>query len=292
MKTGTITKLVVLIILLVFLVFVLIKGINSGFDIFHFDISPHINIGVKSNGLDKGKVVENGSMEIDSTGITHLDIEWIAKSVTLKPYDGSTINFTETSDKELDDDERMRYEIQDSKLSIYYCKNCKEEFSFYDDTPSKSLEVLIPKALMLDSLDVKSVSAYVKIEGINATNLEVDSVSGTTETHGTYTNVDLTNISGETFFNANATELESESVSGDTVLTGTYSNIDCESISGDIVINTPETAEFTLEVETVSGSTELGFQNTMKNDEYIVGSGDSEFDIDTVSGDISVVPTP
>jgi len=80
---------------------------------------------------------------------------------------------------------------------------------------------------------------------------------------------------------------EAESTSGNISmsLNSVPSEFDADTTSGDVELFLPENAEFELEFDRTSGELELDFAAVKHGDEYTVGNGRNEINIETTSGD-------
>lgn len=138
---------------------------------------------------------------------------------------------------------------------------------------------------------LSSSSGDVYVSG-NTGFLTTSSVSGdTTGLHITTPYVCASSTSGEVYMLGNISSAEVESVSGSITLDTAVcpESIDVDSTSGEVKLIIPENSSFELEFETSSG--ELSSDLPMKNNgvHYIEGSGLSEIDVETTSGDLSIL---
>ena len=127
------------------------------------------------------------------------------------------------------------------------------------------------------SLDIESVSADVRVDGVASGELEVESVSGNVTIAAAPREADISSVSGDLVLTLNTASASSESVSGDISLAGRLDGeIQAESVSGDIRIDSRGERVRRLSTGTVSGDADVR-----------VGLADGgEISSETVSGDI------
>lgn len=248
---------------------------------------------------------KKGGATIDDE-ITSIEIEWLVGSVNVEYYDGDSISFAEECNQELNDRYVLRYLREGSTLHIKYAK--KGKFPLGVGAIKKDLTVKLPSNLLLSSLEIDSVSADVRVSGENKTmsNINIESVSGGIELIANAKSIDVETVSGNVAIASNTDDLGLETVSGDASIGGSFNSIEATSVSGDIAINADTlknceisttsggvllvTAEnsFTLEKSTVSGHFECEQQTSTQGDKIIYGNGANNYEISTVSGDITI----
>lgn len=261
-----------------------------------------------------------------SEDIDTITIDWRGGSVDVKTYDGSTVKISETGAK--DEDDALRYRVNDGKLDIRYRKSYFWIIGFMRES-EKQLTVLVPRTMSLEKLEIGAVSAATSAN-VSAEHFTVNGVSGKTEiadvkckslTVDTVSgNVNIQNCSGEKLdvngvsgtteaAQCDFGEIDIDTVSGDTVYSGgtgsvkfsstsaegrfdipADAHVDAETVSGNVTVAiTSGEPGFYLEFDTVSGDTDIGFATTSKNGNYTCGSGETKYNIDTVSGDIDII---
>lgn len=260
---------------------------------------------------------------INADGITDISVDWISGSVAVQPYDGKYILLEESAEAAISQDNALRYKLDGNKLTVRFCKS--RTWSGIDSTLANINSIIAPKALivsvpraMLNSDELKvrlsSVSNTNYIENASLKELEIETTSGGVllKNVSVAEEMDLDTVSGEIDVEGcRANELDACSVSGDMYINGSFeaAEFDCTSssvffstegsikalkadtVSGDVTLNLPDESGFTMEVSTVSGdvydfSTTNGL--TRDGNTYTFGDGSMQFDIGTVSGDITV----
>jgi DUF4097 and DUF4098 domain-containing protein YvlB len=266
-----------------------------------------------------GPYNEVGSYSISADNIDSLDVDWVAGAVSIKPYDGNDIKFTEYAQRELNDREKLQYDVSGDTLSIWY-KNSE----LINIMVTKKLEVLVPADLAdeLDKLLLDATSAEVYIDSFTVDRLEIEetsgeamlsnitsgtlnanSVSGTiTITDSTADDMILGSTSGEIeLSNVVAASVITDSTSGEQTLSGSFGRVDAGSVSGEIDVRS-STAITDLYCDTVSGSVSVTIPESENiSVSYSTTSGDFSSDIpvlltegsaalrfSTVSGDINI----
>ena len=203
--------------------------------------------------------------------VTNVEIDWVAGDVNVEYGDVSAVTFSETSEDTITDDVTLRYWLENTTLHIKYAKSGLKVTN--ESLPDKALKVVLPSSLALNSLEIDSVDAEIAVNGIKTADLDIESVAG---------NVNAT-LDGVRDFSV-------DMVSGNVELRfisapaeGEYQNV-----HGDLTLYLPEGTGFTLEVEKMNGSFNSEFETTQNGDRYVCGNGGNEYEIETVSGNVTV----
>ena len=140
-------------------------------------------------------------------------------------------------------------------------------------------------------LKVSTVSGSVKLSGAYST-LKVGTTSGDiTGESAQARSLDVDSVSGRVEFSGSFDSAEVGTTSGDVQLRtdGCPEELEIETVSGSVQLTLPESSEFRLETDTVSGELTCDFPMIYTgNGEYVAGSGKNEFSIETTSGDIAL----
>ncbi len=209
-----------------------------------------------------------GGTEITET-ISELDIDWVSGSVTVSYHDGDHIVVKENASKELDAERSLYYRVRGDVLEIEYAKSgIWTNFDF-----SKDLTVLLPQNAHLCDLSFEAVSADIAVENIYASECSVENVSG---------NMDL-RLSGM------VSDVSIDTVSGDIDLMAHdgLRELDVNSVSGNVEVFLHSDASFSVEFNSVSGDIGGDFAFKKNGKRYTVGNGGAEYEIETVSGDVT-----
>ena len=219
---------------------------------------------------------ENNTYHVSDASINSIDIDWISGRVTVIPYDGDDIVIREKSKGKIDEENCLRYRISGDTLEINYFLQTAE-FNFTGSINySKQLEIKVPRALAksLDELNFDAVSADLNIRDLHIASLDVDTTSG--------------NLLGK---NIEAKYVNMGTVSGDMKVTYTScpKELNMDSTSGDCTISLPKGSSVTAELDSVSGDFSYEFSTRYEEEDvYIIGSGECEFSVSTVSGDFVI----
>lgn len=219
---------------------------------------------------------ENNTYHVSDASINSIDIDWISGRVTVIPYDGDDIVIREKSKGKIDEENCLRYRISGDTLEINYFLQTAE-FNFTGSINySKQLEIKVPRALAksLDELNFDAVSADLNIRDLHIASLDVDTTSG--------------NLLGK---NIEAKYVNMGTVSGDMKVTYTScpKELNMDSTSGDCTISLPKGSSVTAELDSVSGDFSSEFSTRYEEEDvYIIGSGECEFSVSTVSGDFVI----
>lgn len=260
---------------------------------------------------------------ISADGITDISVDWVSGSITVQPYDGTCILLEESAETAILEDSSLRYKLDGNKLTVRFCKShtwngLDPSFTNINSIIApKTLTVSVPRAMLnSDELRVKldSVSASSYMENASLKELEIETTSGgiLLKNVSVAEEMELDTVSGETDAEScRANTLDACSISGDMYVNGSFGTakfdatsasvyfsteesikeLKAETVSGDVTLNLPSTSGFTMDVSTVSGdvydfSTSNGI--VRKGNTYTFGDGSMQFDIGTVSGDITV----
>ena len=319
MKTAKIISIVcwlVTALILIGLVIWFLSGNLFGFRTgFKFNI-PAFHIGSFERLTGPFNAV--GSFEAPAGDVNSLDINWVAGSATVTPYDGDTVKVIEYAQRELSDNEKFVCGVSGGTLEVKYCTPGWKSINI-----TKKLEVLVPEALAgkLDVLDLDATSADITVSDFSVETFSVKEVSGTADLSGIKAGVsDVSSVSGTIKIeDMTASKLTTGSVSGEIRLTGVtadtlisgstsggqqlrgifkdveagsvsgeidvVSNIDpermyCHSTSGGITVTIPGNTGPSVSYSAVSGrfSTDIPLRTG--------ASGDYKFN--TISGDIHI----
>ena len=231
---------------------------------YHFNVSS----GLSSFIYEDSDRYTMGGASLHDT-IENIEIEWLSGKVQVAEHDKNTIEFTEESNKKLDKDTTLYYWLNGKTLYIQFCRSGKWNF----DGLEKDLILWLPKDIHLNELKIDSVSAVINAGNVKAAKVELNSVSGETSL-----------IGGE------IKEIKGDFVSGDVFVACRTApeKMEIDTVSGAVALFLAETADFTLDYETVSGdlSSDISFKKS--GDDYICGDGTYQYEIDTVSGDVSI----
>ena len=229
-----------------------------------------------------------GTAEFDSDDVQQVYVDWISGSVTVLPYDGSTIQIEERGAEE--PEEEMRWLLDGPYLTIRYAAEGR-----FLNLPTKHLTIRVPKGKALDRLTVDTVSADSDLRDLDVTQLRCSTTSGNLTAVGSFGNAEISSVSGHVSFHGTAAHMEVDTTSGDASVTFTETpdEFSFDGVSGDLKLWLPENRSFELEYDTVSGDLDCEFPTTRSGDEaqtYRAETGSmAELEADTVSGDMEIL---
>lgn len=263
-----------------------------------------VRFGDSQHAGDRGYTVcEEGEARFPMEGVCQLDVGWVAGQVEISVYDGDEIQVTETAARVLEENEKLRYQLNNGVLHLRYCT------AGVSNLPAKTLTLLVPAALCLDELAVDVVSADVDIDSLAVDgDINCDGVSGDVEMRGfACRHLHISTVSGEARLSGAAErieysstsggmraenltagcQVETDTVSGDIELSfaGCPGAVDGSSTSGEFTLRLPSDVGFQLDYDTVSGDLNCDFPGL--KDVY----GDQalfRIDVSTTSGDLTI----
>lgn len=243
--------------------------------------------------------------------VKKVEIDWVSGSVLVIPHTEDTVAFDEEANRSLNDDTTLYYWLDGTTLHIKYCRSGKWSLTGLE----KDLVLYLPQSLMLEELEIGSVSAGIEAESVSAEELKLETVSGSIRVTGCSVakEAKLFSVSGSIDASLLGTleELKTGTVSGSvTVSAGEIVSIDgnstsgglsfslsnaprkldVDTVSGSVELCLPEDAGFTLRFSTVSGKFSSDLTCRPDGKEYICGDGSGDYSIGTTSGSVTVRP--
>ncbi|MBR1798003.1 MAG: DUF4097 family beta strand repeat protein [Clostridiales bacterium] len=229
-----------------------------------------------------------GDREITET-IDSINIDYVSGDVRLIGSDTDEVTITETANKELDDEQMVHTWVDGSTLYVRFCASSK---SIDLNNIEKELEIVVPESQLLDTLLVEISSGSFYCSDITSGDINVSSSSGAIEVNGSADNINLEASSGSVYLNQ---ERESENISINTSSGSITAEIiatdklDIDASSGDVTVYLPEDADVTANVETSSGEFNYELSFSRIDGAYVSGDGSSVMNINTSSGDVSLL---
>ena len=220
---------------------------------------------------------EDNTYHLSDQAVDSLDISWIGGKVSVVPYDGEDIVIREKSKGKIDEDTCLGYKIKGATLKIDYFRS--KSVTAGTGAFVKQLEVKIPRHLAqnLEELNFDGVSSDLSIKDLDAASLDVTTISG--------------NLSGK---NIRAKNVNMDSTSGDmrVAFSDCPQALNMDSTSGDCILTLPKGSSVTAEFDSVSGDFSSSFRTRLQEYDidnlYVIGNGENEFNMDTVSGDFII----
>ncbi len=252
------------------------------------------------------------SYQVPASGIEKLKIDWVSGRVDLQIYDGEEICITETSNRQLNEKNSLRYKVSGDTLKIRFRKNG----ILFGNLPNKDLQVMLPKRLAqsLQEVQVDAVSAKIEVNDLQAEEMHYETTSGAIHLLGVGAKeIEVDTVSGNLDIEAaQAAEVDISTVSGATQLEGAFGTIHASGVSGQIKVQSsacpdrvsastvsggvtliiPENEGFSVSFDRVSGEFSSDFPITLNEGEGTYKNGGADFIVDTVSGNFSVKTNP
>ncbi len=262
----------------------------------------------------------SNSYSVPADGIDKIRVEWINGLVRVQPYEGTDIKLDEMSNVDISEEYALRYKIADGKLTVRFCKKHTwygvdtSMLNINEIIKPKELVVSVPRAMLesgeldiqldgvsndtyissakLNGLNVNSISGSIAIENVSAKDMDLDTVSGLIDVSDCAADaIKVVSISGEMTIGGIFGSARLNSTSGAVWFTDGSDGIkelEIGTVSGDVTMQLPESAGFNMMVSTVSGDVSSTFGLIKNGSNYVYGDASADFDIDTVSGDITI----
>ena len=235
-----------------------------------------------------GRVTE----EVKAIVVENAEVDMFIKTGT-----ENAILITETSAKELSEDQQVHWRLDGTTLRIKYENSFWNIFEFLLGDTQRSLTITVPEDLVLNSLEVNVASANVITDTLHAVSASFDSSSGDMDIalDGVMEKTSFDTASGNvTASLANSKEVRADASSGDIAITlKTAQTVKADASSGNITISLDSAEK--IEADTSSGDITISLDSTqtLKTD---TASGDvtismkkaDQADIDTASGDVTM----
>lgn len=284
MKTNAIIRIVLYSIVILLIVSIL--GGFLAFDRYSFRHEENSWAAPIVTG-GSGEFLEGQSTTADANSVTHLEIEWIAGSVTIQTGDTDQILLSESG--RFDTDEAMVFHQNGSKLTIEYQEQ-DVYFGIYS-APEKDLTITVPQNWEGIGISLDTASASMRMQNISIREVELDSASGGAVFENcTIEELDIDTASGDVQFTGTLTMLEYDAASADlnAVFLNTPQSLNMDTASGDMDITLPDGSGFTAEVDAMSGDFRSDFDYIQRDDRYISGDGTCRIGLSAMSGDVHI----
>ncbi|MGN0812279.1 MAG: DUF4097 family beta strand repeat-containing protein [Candidatus Coproplasma sp.] len=225
-----------------------------------------------------------GGGEITDT-ITEIEIDWSDDGVTVKYYQGDCIKVEETADKEIEEGLKLRYLVDNGKLTVQFATNGRHDIRGLN----KKLNVLVPDGLTLDKLTVENVSGEIDAQ-IAAKELKAETTTGNVTVGGSVQTIDTKTVSGRITVRQTASAIiTAVSVTSDIdVSFDAVGGLVAGTVSGKVNISLPETFGFELTLDTTSGKLNTELELTLNNNKYTRLDGGAIFSVNTVTGNVTI----
>ena len=258
--------------------------------------------------------------------VNNLYVDWTSGQVNIEYHDGDGVIVSETANRELSEDDRLRWWLDGDTLRIRFARPGFRISVNLD----KKLTVSLPKGTVLKSADIGTTSGDLFIPALAADDIRLGSTSGSidavTDTRKLYAvstsgdvkvrqdsdinTVDLGSTSGSISctLGGSVKTLEANSTSGSIYpdlasvnkaefgsTSGCFSGsvrafreLKIHTTSGKVDVKLPTDPGFTCKVDSASGDLTTALSLTKDGNRYTCGDGSAECAIDTTSGDITL----
>ena len=312
---GKITKIILAglcLLIALMLSIVLMKGLRGELGFLNWNFSGNFWSRNIVENVDSVYTDSNTKVATIYENISNLDINLISEAFNLETWNKDFAEITIVSSFPKEKQPQMNF--TGSTLSIIVPS--RNSFGIH---VGDNVTIKLPKSMAekLAKTKVDIVSGKTNISNINSTEAEISSVSGAINLNQCeFVDLDCNAVSGAVKISASKIEeLSCETVSGkieidgdieknfdisttsgsQTIQTNTLPLLggDCDSISGFVKISIPENTGFTLDYDSTSGSISNEFTgSTMKKSgESVYKNGSVEFDVETISGKITISKT-
>lgn len=142
------------------------------------------------NYPDAGKYTVGGTTV--SSPVENLFIDWTEGAVNIEYHEGDGITVSEKADKDLSEDDQLRWWLDGKTLRIRYAKSgVRLSFNL-----NKQLTVSLPDSLVLKTADIGSTSGRLNIPYLAADEVKLDSTSGDIDAVTVANNLTASSTSG------------------------------------------------------------------------------------------------
>lgn len=307
MKKSAKNRIIIWSIVSVVLVTVLVWSI---FAVSFYQDSVNLQFFDSKISLSNFDDFQAGNADFDAEDVSSIEANWISGKVEILYSDTDKITITDSS---TDSDDIMYWNLDNSgNLEIYANEFEFRLISFGNNDSPKNLTITVPKDKHFSDFDINSASADIYADGINANEIDIDTVSGTTEIKELKcSDANLNNASGDiNILCTQVNEFDINTISGNVSISGNYDDLYVSSVSGKVTADA-ENENVQIGVETVSGEIEVGlnkdfsgfiaeydkvsgnfesdFVGTSHDDSFVYGNASASFNFDTVSGNIRIV---
>lgn len=254
MKTSAIIRIVLYTLVIIMLLGILLAGL--GIETFMF----HTNSGGEMN---------TGSGSVDADGITSLNIDWAAGSITIQTGNVQQITFTESG--QFEDRYAMVYEEKNGTLSLQYAK--PPVSIGLNSTPSKDLIITVPKDWNCEELNLDGAALEINISGISVEELSINGAAFEISFNGA---LDRLSCDGA------ACQME-------IVCTNRPQEIDLDGAACSLELTIPEDCGFLVQMDGLSCDFDADVEYASSKDSYAFGDKHCQIDVDGLSCEITIV---
>lgn len=207
--------------------------------------------------------------------VKHLDIQWVAGPVKLRYGTGEEVSFTEKANETLSKSTAMHWWLDGDTLRLRFCESGRVQLGHLE----KTLTVTLPAGVILEDVEISSVSGAIDAPQLHAGEVELATTSG---------GVDACIYGAES--------VRAATVSGTVRLEtpGELEELSAATTSGTIDLTAERVEE--LSVGTVSGAVTVTARQADRGDigttsgsvDVTLSNADGRWEIGTVSGSVDL----
>ena len=221
--------------------------------------------------------------------ISAIDVEWVNGKVEIVSHPYGYLAVSETSESELPEKMQMHWYYDGATLKIKPAADGVK----VNKLPEKTLTVYVPGFYSFSDIDVTTVSADISIADAGANFVDIETVSGKVDLNlvGRTEEIEIETVSGDVVLSSHVLRsIEIASSSGRVEVNGKAVPAETEitTVSGDILYNLPESAAFSAECQSASGTVTNSFTGATGGGNQIVNGGTAPVELTTVSGNITI----
>lgn len=235
-----------------------------------------------------------GSSATISVPVNSLYVDWTSGQVNVKYHDGKDVVISETANRELSEDDTMRWWMDGGTLRIRYAKSGIR----ITVNLEKKLTVSLPAGTVLRSADIGTTSGDIIAPSLAADEIRLDSTSGNIDAGTAAKKLTASSTSGDVKIlqesDIDTVTLKSTSGSVSCALDGSVKSVHADSTSGSIGLAVSGTVE-NVKLTSTSGNI---YPNLVYAEKAEFGSTSGSFNgsvvsfkelkIGTTSGNVSV----
>lgn len=243
---------------------------------------------------ENGDKYTAGNREITEK-ITTINIDYVTGDVKLQGTDSDKVSITETSNKELSEEQKVHTWVDGSTLYVRYCKSSKN-LSFFQI--EKNLNITIPGSQDLDSMILHISSGNADFSGFTSKTVNAKSSSGNVTMNCSASDIVIKASSGKVALtedgDAKSIDINSSSGTVNVDQKGSVDSVKIHSSSGSVTAALGKVGAFDVHVSSGKINVEAEEINDLKStsssgkNEYKLGKVPATADIHSSSGGVKV----
>ena len=243
---------------------------------------------------ENGDKYTAGDREITEK-ITTINIDYVSGDVKLQGTDSDKVLITETSNKELSEEQKVHTWVDGSTLYVRYCKSSKN-LSFFQI--EKNLNITIPGSQDLDSMILHISSGNADFSGFTSKTVNAKSSSGNVNMNCSVSDIIIKASSGKVALvedgDAKSIDINSSSGTVNVDQKGSVDSVKIHSSSGSVTAALGKVGAFDVHVSSGKINVEAEEINDLKSssssgkNEYKLGKAPATADIHSSSGGVKV----